>query len=80
MDGRHKKKIVPPTEKEVMELLAAADRLQAAKARILEANARDIAQAEAKGVAAPMVAPGAKTMVSAEYAMSAPALMARRSM
>jgi glutamate-5-semialdehyde dehydrogenase len=36
-------------------LLAAADRLEAAKSRILEANARDIQAAEAKGVAAPMV-------------------------
>ncbi|MDJ0789444.1 MAG: glutamate-5-semialdehyde dehydrogenase [Myxococcota bacterium] len=36
-------------------LLAAADRLEAGKARILEANARDIEQAEAKGVAAPLV-------------------------
>ena len=33
MDGRHKKKIVPPTEKEVMELLAAADRLANSKSK-----------------------------------------------
>jgi len=31
MDSRHKKKIIPPTEKEVLELLAAADRLANSK-------------------------------------------------
>lgn len=36
-------------------LLRAAERLEAAKAPILEANRRDIAEAEAKGVATPMV-------------------------
>lgn len=36
-------------------LLRAAERLEAAKAPILEANRRDITEAEAKGVATPMV-------------------------
>lgn len=36
-------------------LLRCADRLEAARARILEANAADVAEARAKGLAAPMV-------------------------
>ena len=36
-------------------LLRCAERLEAAKARILEANARDLREAEAKGVAGPLV-------------------------
>jgi glutamate-5-semialdehyde dehydrogenase len=36
-------------------LLHAAERLEAAKSEIREANARDLEQAEAKGIAAPMV-------------------------